>query len=253
MRTSAVAVAIVVFSTVVYSVNAEDDFSALLADLTFTDAPGVAEPLSKAAAEPIEELKPVPEFAMPATAPAMVDLSKILETADLENRDLEQPAELETEMNVSAPRIALQDPVPNKQPAISKSPSSTGQHFDLNEAFALQAPSPAVPSRVVGHQGVQTSHSACGGCDQSVGCGNGMVCRPHSSVNLPTSTLLQYFRSNPCYTNVWDGYQRKCVHHTHLHGTCDCFRRNCHDECGEVLECAPCAPANCVKCDGTCD
>jgi hypothetical protein len=54
MRTSAVAVAIVVFSTVVYSVSAEDDFSALLADLTFTDAPGVAEPLSKAAAEPVE-------------------------------------------------------------------------------------------------------------------------------------------------------------------------------------------------------
>lgn len=253
MRKSAVAVAIIVFSTVVYSVNAEDDFSALLADLTFTDEPGVAEPLSKAAAEPVEGMKPVPEFAMPATAPAMVDLSDILETADLENRDLEQPAELETEMNVLAPRIALQDPVPSEQPAISKSPSSTGQQYDLNEAFALQTPSLAVPSRGVGHRQVDTAYSACGGCDQSVGCDNSMMCRPHSSVNLPTSTLLQYFRSNPCYTNVWDGYQRKCVHHTHLHGTCDCFRRNCHDECGEVLECAPCAPANSVKCDGTCD
>lgn len=250
MRISAVAVAIVVFSTGVYSVNAEDDFSALLADLTYTDAPGVAEPLSKAAAEPVEKLKPVPEFSMPATAPAMVDLVETLESADLANRDLEQPAELEQEMNVSALRIALQDPVPSEQPAISKSPSSTGQQFDLNEDFALQTPSPAVPSRVVGHHHM---HSAGVGCDQSVGCGNGMVCCPHPIVNLPTSTLLQYFRSHPCYTNVWDGYQRKCTHHTHLHGTCDCFQRNYHEECGEVLECAPWDPANCVNCDGTCD
>ncbi len=256
MRTSAVAVAIVAFSTVVYSVSAEDDFSALLADLTFTDAPGSAEPLAKASTEPVERLKPVHEFALPATAPAMVDLAEILESADLETAaletdDLEMPVELETEMKPSAPRIALQDPVPSESAAIPSAPRSTNQHFDLNEAFALQSPSPAVPSRVVGHQRLHTAPAACGGgCDQSVGCDNGMVCRPRSSVNLPTSTLLQYFRSNPCYTNVWDGYQRKCANHSHLHGGCDCFRRNCHNDCGEVLECAP---ANCVKCDGTCD
>ena len=257
MRTSAVAVAIVVFSTVIYSVNAEDDFSALLADLTFTDAPAAVEPLAKAPSEPEEELKPVREFAMPATAPAIVDLSEILQSSELESRDIEMPAILEAELRDSVPQIALQDPVPSArpvpsaQPVIASSSSPTSQRFDLSEAFALQTPAPAVPGRVVGHQRLHTPPSACGGgCDQPAASGPGMVYRPRSSVNLPTSTLLQYFGSNPCYTNVWDGYQRKCVHHSHLHGTCDCFQNKCHGECGEVIECAP---ANCVKREGNCD
>jgi len=253
MRTSAFAAAFVITATLVSSVRAEDDFSALLADLTFSDAPAAAEPLAVAASEPAEELKPVPALELPAASPSSIDISEMLESSE----------------PIAAPLVALQDPVPSPKSATNPNV------VDFNTAFALQSQSPSVSGQpsVSGHPSVSGQlaghrlHSAgCQtGCDQRANCGGGVICRPRTKPNLPSSTLLQYFRSDACYTNVWDGYQRKCPScHKHIHGTCDCFNRNLHANCGEVLPCAPnaccgpagcgdCVTADCANCDVTCD
>lgn len=107
------------------------------------------------------------------------------------------------------------------------------------------------------------------GCDQ--GCRLGLlkkhchdeqqVCMPRTEVNLPSSTLRQYFRSDRCSTNIWDGYSRQCSpNHKHVHGTCDCGTKKkcrclsglCGGTCGEVLP--PRQACNdCDSCDASCD
>lgn len=91
------------------------------------------------------------------------------------------------------------------------------------------------------------------------------VCLPRREVNLPQSTFHQYFRSNRCYTNIWDGYSKECGDsHKHIHGTCDCHVKKqrksclagrCGGGCGEVLAPAmPCGPVGCDGCgDSGCD
>lgn len=243
MRTSAFAAAFVVTATFLSSVTAEDDFSALLADLTFSDAPAAAEPLAVTRSQPAEELQPVPALELPPIPSNSFGTSGMVESSD----------------PIAAPRVALQDPVPS--PVLSPVPSRTSTNVvDFNAAFALQTPSaprPSAAGQLAGHHlhsgGCQT------GCSEGSNCVGGVICRPRTVPNLPSSTLLQYFRSDACYTNVWDGYQRKCPScHKHIHGTCDCFNRNLNANCGEVLPCAPsgcgeCVTSDCASCDVTCD
>ena len=55
-----------------------------------------------------------------------------------------------------------------------------------------------------------------GGCGLGRGlcnsgrCGQGGYCTPHNTPNIPGSTLRQYWKSNACNCNVWDGYQNEC-------------------------------------------
>ena len=118
----------------------------------------------------------------------------------------------------------------------------------------------------------------CGGtCGSGCGCGNGCghgclhkfknmhaeqkVCMPRNDVNLPSSTMLQTYRSDRCYTNVWDGYSRECGNnHKHIHGTCDCGTKKkrsclsgrCGGGCGEILPPRQACNA-CDSCDASCD
>ena len=113
--------------------------------------------------------------------------------------------------------------------------------------------------------------AGCGcqsGCGLT-GCGLGKckqeakaVCMPRTEVNLPSSTLRQYFRSNRCNTNIWDGYSQKCdSNHEHAHGTCDCHvkkKRGCclGGGCGEILpprQCFDACDAGCDACGSGCD
>lgn len=87
------------------------------------------------------------------------------------------------------------------------------------------------------------------------------VCMPRTEVNLPSSTMRQYFRSNRCATNIWDGYSQECGdNHKHIHGTCDCGTKKkrsclsgrCGGGCGEILP--PRQACNdCGSCDASCD
>lgn len=269
MRTSAFAAAIVVVGVLVSTVKSEDDFSALLADLTFGDAPAAAVPSYAAGPKPVAPSVASEGISMPPVASAKVDVPTAVDTQP-QVGESDVVGMLESDLftaNSSTPKVALQNPVP------------TGPVIDLDAAFALQdgpaakldavptldavpsfaaAPTFAVPSQPLGNVPSQavghmlhpnTSDCGCGQPSNTCGTGAEIVCRPRTPVHLPSSTLRQYFRSDPCYTNLWDGYQRKCCYQ---HGACANHGRF-QPTCGEVLDCAPCAPANCAKCDGGCD
>ena len=206
MRQLAFTASVVALATLANSASATDDFAALLADLSFGDAPTLEESLEKVEEVKVAELKPAPTgFNMPE----MVESAPSVELVPAE------PAK--------APQVALQDPIPE----------STPLQIDLEAAFALQdagLSEPSVPAQTVGFE-----QASCLGDS----CDTGIVCRPHVPPCLPSSTLSQYFRSHPCYSNVWDGYQSNCgPHHKHLHGECGCFNGK-HSGCG--------------TCDGGCD
>lgn len=221
MRTSALSVAILAAATVTANLSIADDFSALLADLSFGDAPSIDQPLSVAkttapeelkdveGAKPLAQVKPVPEIGF--SMPGMIES---------EDPKVAEP-----------PQVALKDPIPATQPEASA-------NVDFDAIFALQdikAAQTDIPTQAVGHHQNHYDHNF--GCDATFNC------RPHVKPALPSSTFYQYFRSNPCYTNVWDGYRYRCGdHHKHLHGECDCFKDSKHG----------CDREGCGSCDGGC-
>ncbi|MFK8111558.1 MAG: hypothetical protein AB8B91_05135 [Rubripirellula sp.] len=220
MRKTAYTLAFLTISAFVGKANGQDGFSALLADLSFSDLPALNEPLAVAKVERATELKPAPALTMPSNA------------APVQKK--------EAETNFAPPAtVALQDPVPAKEPAIS-SP------FDLDAAFELQdLESGRAPAKSVGHILHHSSTSDCG-CD--TGCDNVITCTPHVKPSLPSSTFQQYFRSNKCAVNVWDGYRQPCGPcQKHIQGRCDCF-----DKQGNCLSGAY-NRSDCVSCDGGCD
>lgn len=81
-----------------------------------------------------------------------------------------------------------------------------------NQLVAHQTPGVTKP--VSFNVGCADGGCADGGC-ASGNCGGRCghedgYCTPHSTPNLPTSTLRQYWKSNACNANVWDGYQNTC-------------------------------------------
>lgn len=219
MRTSAFTVAILAITTVTttLSISAQDDFSALLADLSFGDAPSLHENLAVVEEEPAEDLKPLPSgFCMPG----------MLESTPPEASEV--AAEIVPEV---APKVALQDPIP------AVTPESSDQ-VDFDTLFSLQEASTPV-AEVVGH-----IHNRC----DVPHCNPVIVCTPHVAPNLPTSTLIQYFRSNKCHTHVWDGYQQHCHNNKHMRGDCDCFKNGGKHGCGL----STCNGGDCASCDSGC-
>ena len=202
MRKSAITASVVALATLAHSASAKDDFAALLADLSFGDAPTLEEPLEKVQEAKVAELKPVPTgFNMPEMVESDASSVELVPV---------KPAK------AKVPQVALKDPIPQ----------STPPQIDLEAAFALQDSGLSEPS--VPAQTVAFGQPSCLG----ESCDTGIVCRPHVPPCLPSSTLLQYFRSHPCYSNVWDGYQLNCgSHHKHLHGECSCFDGK-HSGCG---------------------
>ena len=100
--------------------------------------------------------------------------------------------------------------------------------------------------------GVPCSSGQCGGGKHSAP----KRCVARKPVNLPSSSFRQYFRSNACYTNVWDGYSRECgKNHDCLHGDCDCHskkQRGCLARGGVTLPPRP-SCHGCGGCDAGCD
>lgn len=234
MRISALSVAILAFATVTTNLSLADDFSALLADLSFGDVPSIDQPLSVAETAAPEELKQIEQ------------LNTVAKSIPTPANSFQMPGMLESETDVvatpkiqdPAPQVALQDPVPASTP-------KPVAEFDLDAAFALQDVQPVrsqVPSQTVGHH--------LDRCDEP-NCDSQFTCRPHVRPALPSSTLYQYFRSDPCYSNVWDGYRRSCKHHKHLHGECDCFDKSSKSHCWSSL--LGCERNDCDSCDTGCD
>jgi hypothetical protein len=235
MRKSAIALAIFATLSTVTAAQADDDFSALLADIHFGDSPSFSETLTPVS----QPQQPLQQLTMP----------------ELTTPELTMP-------EISEPRVTLQDPV-------SAQPAPVADKFDLDSAFALQDTKAGVQATAVGHP-FHFGHEDS--CDSEP------VCTPRTVPNLPNSTFYQYFRSNKCNTNVWDGYRQHCRSaNKHINGTCDCFEdkescfEHCFNDCGEIIdapvvECSDCNTRprrqilplkkscdDCTKCDAGCD
>ena len=104
----------------------------------------------------------------------------------------------------------------------------------------------------------------CGGRFGGGLCGSGSgFCTPHNTPNLPTSTLRQYWKSNSCNCNVWDGYQNRCPNPLFSklanlgrngHGNCcgGCGQAGCNGKCG-LSGCDQSGNGNCDQSgDGGC-
>lgn len=211
------ALSVLILATLVSSATANDEIKRLLADLSFGDAivddkaDSLSErtkPASQPVAAPAMEKpaieKPVIEASKPASSIAALPAFSELVAA---GPGLQLPPEPE-------PKAMLAEPVPVTVPLME---------IDLLKAADADLPSVVsiqpVETKSVGHR---HHNSAC----EPYGYERGIVCMPRVSPNLPTSTFLQYFRGNPCYTNVWEGYRYDCgSHHAHIHGECDCFKR----------------------------
>lgn len=144
-----------------------------------------------------------------------------------------------------APRVSLQRPIVGETVPVDQ--------VDLRAAFAAQEMfGSTIPAKTVGF-GHHRLAAGCDGISCDVGCDSGcghggcyscQSCVAHGDVQLPTSTLLQFFRSNKCNTHVWDGYQQKCgLVHKHVMGECDCAAKShcgcrlgsAFGSCGEIL------------------
>ncbi len=260
MRTITLSGTVCGLALAITSVSVGNDFDALLRDLSFGDAPAIEQSpaqLSQTQQSPA----PSPSSAFNAEAD---DIAAIFE-----------PTEAEFAMPVSKkiPAIsastaldALDEPVATPQLEAVGPPQPK---VNFNELFTSQdiAPTDAAVTPIVPNvapmvdpipmpmvnpmamAGPMAGSAGCcdNGCGPRDGCNGGLVCRPHVKPNLPSSTFLQYFRSNRCYSNVWDGYRQKCgLGHHHLHGTCDCYDPN-REGCLGVKR------AGCQSCDGSCD
>jgi hypothetical protein len=128
------------------------------------------------------------------------------------------------------PQVALMEPIPSNTPMTT---------IDFGSVFEVERTSTA-PVKTVGHH---PHHQACetGDCGAGHFDAGASICRPRGTVNLPSSSFYEYFRSHPCYTNVWDGYGINCgSHHQHLHGECDCFKNSGHGKCSGGSGCDAC-------------
>ena len=218
------ALSVLILATLVSSATANDEIKRLLADLSFGDAivddkadslsertklasqPVAAPAMEKPVIEkPVIE-KPVIEASKPSSSIAALPAFSELVAA---GPGLQLPPEPEPE-----PKAVLAEPVPVTVPLMEIDPLKAAD-ADLPSVVSIQP----VETKSVGHR---HHNSAC----EPYRYERGIVCMPRVSPNLPTSTFLQYFRGNPCYTNVWDGYRYDCgSHHAHIHGECDCFKR----------------------------
>ncbi|MCC9599570.1 hypothetical protein LOC67_03280 [Stieleria sp. JC731] len=198
------AVAALVASSVLAGTQAsarQTDFDALLAEVEFGDPSG-------APAVP----------AVPQQAPAV-------EAGAQSALGLELPAEPLPEIPATAPVAETAAPV--EASALTNVPAP------------IPAPAPIVDS--VAAEPCQSCGdnyaSACGcnnGCNGGCKLGNKLSnrfqegsCMPYMPPQMPTSTFYQYWRSNACNTNVWDGYRNRCngkidmsIHRDKAHG-CD--------------------------------
>jgi len=206
------ALTLLILATLVSTATANDEIKRLLADLSFGDAMTTSDAATsvtetaKSASQPVAPLslekvamEKAPTVSNFATLPAFSELVAA-------GPGLQLPPE-------SAPKAVLKEPVPNAAPLTDTKVSQAAEVSSPKVAWVQP-----VETKSVGHR---NHSSACA----PHGYETGIVCRPRVSPRLPTSTFLQYFRGNPCYSNVWDGYRFDCgSHHSHLHGECDCFK-----------------------------
>jgi len=199
MRNSALT--LLVLALLANTVSANDEIKRLLADLSFGDVMSADDKISTSdQVEPVavERVKSEPvavEMKMPVLPEVLTVVPVIA---------------LPPEQTVKA---VLKDPIPDSRPLAEVN------LMDVTNALPAQIVT--IQPREAKSVGHRLQNQAC----ETHAYQTVVVCRPRVSPNLPTSTFLQYFRGNPCYSNAWDGYGYECgPQHAHLHGECDCFK-----------------------------
>lgn len=187
------ALALLILATLASTVTATDQIERLLADLSFGDEMGADAGTSVAEADksnlqsdvPLElEKLPAKKASPVSNSAAFPDFPRFI--AARSGSQLPQE---------SASKAVLENPVPH---AALQADTILSKVAEASSPEVARAQS--VENKPVGHR----KHSAA--CEP-LAYKTGIICRPRVSPCLPTSTLLQYFRGNPCYANVWDGYR----------------------------------------------
>ena len=224
-------------------VAAQTDFDALLSDLTFGDSPSAGETLTLdvAAEKAAETLKPAP--AEPKTT-------------------LTLPPEAEV--------VVAPSPTPESAPAATPEASRSIVQGPMAHAPitpTMAAPTPVAPTHIDFAQAFAAQEcDACGGCDSACGgpCAGGCAtdgcllggcgkkkdhdcptCIPYHKASLPSSSFFQYFRSDACNVDVWNGFHNRCCYADH-HSYHDKNKRGCMDCETIVYEASPCAARVCT-------
>ncbi|MEM6473624.1 MAG: hypothetical protein AAF802_28965 [Planctomycetota bacterium] len=143
-------------------------------------------------------------------------------------------------------------PVPATQPAatVPSAPPAAPHHAQAVPA----AVNPGMPMHVSAAP-CTDGCSDLGGCNSHSGksCIGVAPCHPYTTPRLPVSTFYQYWRTNACNVNVWDGFRNRC------HTTIDLSIKKkslcggCDSGCGHVYQAVDCGPQPAEWCDAPCE
>lgn len=218
--------------TIAGQLQAGNDFDALLAEVDFGQASEVVEEtvtpsasdIVELNAEPIRDPAPATEL---ASTPAAEALTMPQDSAAAATESLPTP------------------PPPAAEPA-----TEPAAEAELPPAEPVPAAAAGVGSAACGECASCNNHCQSG-CGHQCGLkGHQFIkdgfCQPYTPPRLPTSTFYQYWRSNACNVNVWDGFKNRCHPHIdlslHHNKGCGCDN-GCDSGCSAgSLDCGP-APA----------
>ncbi len=204
----------------VATVSAESDLDFLLDRMTFADAPKEIDKFGKDRStqlvsdvdeDAVKSLSDVDAPAPLADAPAAKSAGKPQPAAPLVDAPIDR--EFADPLERSVPMASTEQPPPlHFQPVDQHQPSGISPACDCAQ------------------------HGCRNGCAAGAACDPGYICQPHVTPNLPSSTLRQYFRGNPCNAHLWDGYaqerQQYCdKYHKHIHDRCECGHRGQCESC----------------------
>ncbi|WP_372897401.1 hypothetical protein [Stieleria sp.] len=203
--------------------QAKSDFDALLAEVNFDNAPAAALPAAAQPA-PIRDVATtlVDETvqAIAESSDAVADATELTTTPAAEA--LAMPADSEP---LPTPPIAE----PIAEPIVDQ-----------------QAPAAAVQAAACCHQCTPScgKHCRLAGLKHRDFIQPG-ACQPYMTPQMPTSTFYQYWRSNACNVNVWNGFRNQCKPHIDLsiHGKSHGCNSGCDNGCSSG-GCAA-APTDC--------
>lgn len=228
------ALSLLIAASLVSVSHANDEITRLLADLSFGDAVTVDESVavSEEASQPIDAAVDVDKA---------VDVEEAADTEDEvelpEIKSDEQFSQLPefSELVASGPGLQLPvEPAPKavlNEPVAESEPQQDVDSPEVMNRQPLEVALQPVETTSVGHREYRKD---CAPQPYQAE----IICQPRYTPNLPTSTFLQYFRGNPCYSNVWAGYRYDCgPQHAHMHGACGCLQ-------GKNNDCAGCDSKN---------
>ncbi|TWU42306.1 hypothetical protein [Novipirellula artificiosorum] len=220
---------------VVSSALADGDLDSLLQEITYDEPQLMADvqPVPDQASQLVSESSTFDRGEPAWNTPPDDSQDRFTRVDELQNPNRsapqpisDPPAQQFVNAPANVPGYAPNPPIPNGQAYGNRNPVAA---MPVPQAYGAGCGCGACQSA----RACDGPSCGCGSCAQR-GCGHPQeeyVMIPHRTPNLPSSSILQYFRSDACYTGLWDGYAqeraKQCAkHHKHIHGMCDCAARS---------------------------